>query len=42
MYDNIKRLYLEGKLSDTGLANAVTKGFVTQEQADEIKAAKAA
>ena len=40
MYDNIKRLYIEGRLTDKGLANAVTKGWITPEQAEEIRAEK--
>lgn len=41
MYDNVKRLYIEGRLTDKGLDNAVTRGWVTTEQADEIIATKA-
>jgi hypothetical protein len=37
MFETLQRLYAEGKLTETGLANAVLKGLVTQEQADEIK-----
>ena len=37
MFDTLKRLYSDGKLTDTGLENAVAKGWITQEQADEIK-----
>lgn len=42
MYERLKALYLTGQLSDAGLNNAVTKGWITQAQADEIRAAKAA
>jgi hypothetical protein len=42
MYDYLRRLYLEGRLSDSGLQNAVAKGWITQEQADQIRADKAA
>lgn len=40
MYSRLKRLYLSGALSDVGLDNAVIRGWLTQEQADEIKASK--
>lgn len=36
MYENIKRLYKEGKLSLTGLQNAVNKGWITEEQLNMI------
>lgn len=42
MYEYLKRLYLAGSLSDAGLQNAVTKKWITQEQADQIRADKAA
>lgn len=42
MYLYLRRLYLEGRLSDEGLQNAVTKGWVTQAQADQIRADKVA
>jgi hypothetical protein len=41
MYEYLKRLYLAGSLSDAGLQNAVTKGWITQAQADQIRADKA-
>lgn len=37
MFENIKRLYTEGKLTDKGLQNAVTKGWLTPEQAETIR-----
>ena len=37
MYERIKKLYLEGKLNDDGLDNALKRGWITQEQYDEIK-----
>ena len=40
MYERLKRLYLVGKLSDTGLSNAVIKGWITEYQRQEIVAAK--
>lgn len=42
MYDRLRTLYLTGQLSDAGLQNAVTKGWITQAQADQIRADKAA
>ncbi len=42
MYDTLRRLYLAGSLTDAGLQNAVTKGWITQAQADQIRADKAA
>lgn len=36
MYETLKRLYQEGKLSSEGLQNAVTKGWITQEQYETI------
>jgi hypothetical protein len=42
MYDNLRRLYLAGSLTDAGLQNAVTKKWITQAQADQIRADKAA
>ena len=40
MYEYLKRMYLAGTLSDAGLQNAVTKRWITQEQADQIRAEK--
>ena len=40
MYERIKKLYLEGKLNDEGLDNALKRGWITQEQYDEIKGLK--
>lgn len=37
MLETIKRLYQEGKLTDVGLDNAVAKGWITAEQAEEIR-----
>lgn len=36
MYANIKRLYTAGRLSAAGVNNAVARGWITQQQADEI------
>jgi hypothetical protein len=41
MYDRLRTLYLSGQLSDAGLQNAVTKKWITQAQADQIRADKA-
>lgn len=38
MFERLKRLYNEGKLDAQGIENAVVKGWITQEQADEILA----
>lgn len=40
LFERLKRLYLEGKLNATNLANAVIKGWITEEQKQEILAAK--
>ena len=31
MFDRLKRLYEQGKITETGLQNAVTKGWITEE-----------
>lgn len=36
MFETLKRLYQEGKLSENGLNNAVLKGWITEEQKQEI------
>lgn len=36
MYNTLKRLYQAGKLDEAGLENAVTKGWITEEQKREI------
>jgi len=36
MYEVVKRLYLAGKLTDKGLVSAVTRGWITAEQSEEI------
>ena len=36
MFERLKRLYDNGQLDETGINNAVKKGWITQEQADEI------
>jgi hypothetical protein len=42
VYLTLRRLYLAGSLSDAGLDSAVTKRYITQAQADQIRADKAA
>jgi len=36
MYITLSRLYKAGKLTETGLANAVIKGWITEEQKERI------
>lgn len=36
MYETLLRLWKEGKLTEQGLENAVEKGWVTEEQKQEI------
>lgn len=36
MFETIKRLYEEGKMSDQQLNNAVAKCWITEEQKQEI------
>ena len=36
MFERLKRLYTEGKLDEAAIRNAVTKGWITEEQATEI------
>lgn len=36
MYDRLKRLYLEGKLTQEQLHRAVDNGWITEEQYQEI------
>lgn len=36
MYSILKRLYLTKKLTEKGLENAVTIGYITEEQKEEI------
>lgn len=40
MFERLKNLYVSGKLSDTGLSNAVIKGWITEDQRQEIITAK--
>ncbi|MFS1513620.1 XkdX family protein [Chengkuizengella sp. SCS-71B] len=36
MFDTLKRLYDTGKLNAAGLQNAISKGWITQEQYNQI------
>ena len=38
MFERLKRLYNEGKLSENGLTNAVKKGWITAAERDSILA----
>lgn len=38
MFERLKGLYLIGKLSEEGLNKAVIKGWITEEEAEAIKA----
>lgn len=37
MYERIKSLYLAGRLTNAGLSRAVTIGWITAEQIENIK-----
>jgi hypothetical protein len=36
MYERLTALYAAGRIDATGIANAVTRGWITQQQADAI------
>lgn len=36
MFERLKRLYKEGRISEAGIWNAVEQGWITAEQAEEI------
>lgn len=40
MYNTLKRLYIAGKINKNGLSNAAKKGWITEEQKQEIIASK--
>lgn len=40
MYTTLRRLHLEGRLTVEGLDNAVLKGWITQQQKEDIIQAK--
>lgn len=42
MYDRLLALYLSGRLGDNELDNAANRGWITEQQADDIRAAKEA
>ena len=42
MYSTLLRLYKEGKLTEVALTNAVTKGWISEEQKAEIIASVSA
>lgn len=37
MYDFIKNMWIMRKFTTTNIANCVTKGYITQDQANEIE-----
>ena len=41
MYETVKRLYLEGRIAETGLDNAISRGWITAYDKEAIMAAKA-
>lgn len=40
MFNRLKKLYMEGRLTESGLQNAVAKGWITEDQKAEIIAEK--
>lgn len=36
MFETLLRLYQEGKMTEQGLDNAVAKGWITEEQKQEV------
>lgn len=36
MFNTIKRLYAEGRISEAGVKKAVKKGMITQKECDKI------
>lgn len=42
LFNRLKKLYMEGRLTATGLENAVAKGWITREQKAAIIAEKEA
>lgn len=40
MYETLLRLYQEGRLNEVGLKNAVSKGWITEEQKQEMMSNK--
>lgn len=37
MFERLKELFANGKISEAGLNRAVVKGWITEEEAEEIK-----
>ena len=40
MYERLKKLYREGRLTEAALKNAVKKGWITEDEMKEIIATK--
>lgn len=40
MFERLKRLYQEGQIKEEALHNAVTKGWITEDQVEEILSEK--
>ena len=40
MYATVKRLYVTGKIDESGLDNAIKKGWITAEEKKKIMAEK--
>jgi hypothetical protein len=38
MYSILKKMYVAGKLTETGLDNAIAKGWITEVEKEEILA----
>ncbi len=36
MFERLRRLYAAGRLDETGLTAAVARGWITQDEADQI------
>lgn len=36
MFERLRRLYREGRINEAGIWNAVEKGWITKEQAEQI------
>lgn len=40
MYSILKKMYIAGKITETGLKNAMTKGWITETEKEEIMEAE--
>lgn len=40
MFERIRRLYQAGRLGETGLREAVRRGWISREQAEEIRSGR--